>query len=216
VSRDDTVAGPPAVIRILLADDHPIFREGLALILDHQDDMRVVGEACDGEEAVAMFARLQPDVAILDLQMPRMTGAAATAAIVKAHPTARVLLLTTYDGDEDIYRAMHAGARGYLLKGAPRAEVLRAIRAIAGGQRFISPEVGAKLADRMSTASLTGRELEVLRLLAAGKANKEIGAELSIAEGTIKAHVSAILQKLGATSRTEAVLEGVRRGLLRG
>ena len=203
-------------IRVLVADDHPVTREGLALILDNQADMTVVAQARDGAEAVALYARHRPDVAVIDVQMPVMTGAAATAAIREATPNARVLLFTTYDGDEDIFRGMQAGAKGYVLKGTPREELLRAIRAVAAGQRYVSPEMGAKLADRLASAPLTEREGDVLRLLAQGKANKEIAAALEVSEGTVKSHVNAVLSKLGVTSRTEAALAAVQRGLLRG
>jgi DNA-binding NarL/FixJ family response regulator len=140
---------PTGVTRILVADDHPVTREGLALILDNQPDMEVVAQAADGREAVGMYAAVRPDVAMLDLQMPGLSGAAATEKIVRADPAARVLLLTTYDGDEDIYRGMHAGAKAYLLKEASRAEILHAVRAVARGQRYLSPAAGAKLADRL-------------------------------------------------------------------
>lgn len=209
-------AGGPRPIRVLVADDHPVTREGLALILDNQADMTVVAQARDGAEAVALYARHRPDVAVIDVQMPVMTGAAATAAIREAAPQARVLLFTTYDGDEDIFRGMQAGAKGYVLKGTPREELLRAIRAVAAGQRYVSPEMGAKLADRLASAPLTEREGDVLRLLAQGKANKEIAAALEVSEGTVKSHVNAVLSKLGVTSRTEAALAAVQRGLLRG
>ena len=210
---------PPAaatdVTRILVADDHPVTREGLALILDNQPDLAVVAEAANGREAVDLYAAVRPDVAILDLQMPVVTGAAATEAIVRADPAARVLLLTTYDGDEDIYRGMHAGAKAYLLKEASRQEILHAVRAVARGQRYLSPAAGAKLADRMGAPVLTGRELEVIRLVAAGRANKEIAAELSVSEGTVKSHLNSVTSKLGVTSRTEAALIAIRRGILR-
>jgi two-component system, NarL family, response regulator len=202
-------------IRILVADDHPITREGLALILDNQTDMAVVAQANDGREALELFRQHRPDVAILDVQMPRMGGAEATDALLREFPGSRVILFTTYDGDEDIHRGMHAGARGYLLKDSPRDEVLRAIRAVHAGKRYLSPQAGALLADRMAAPHLTERELEILRLVAEGKANKEIAAVLGVTEGTVKSHVSSITAKLGVSGRTEAALEAVRRGFLR-
>jgi two-component system, NarL family, response regulator len=202
-------------IRLLIADDHPITREGLSLILSNQSDMTVVGQAGDGTEALELFRACLPDVSILDLQMPVMNGAVAAEKIIDEFKAARILILSTYDGDEDIYRAMHAGAKGYLLKDAPREEVLRAIRDVNKGLRFVSPHVGAKLADRMIAPSLTGRELHILRLVAGGKANKEIAYELRLSEGTVKSHVNAITSKLGVNSRTEAALVAHKRGLLR-
>jgi two-component system, NarL family, response regulator len=202
-------------IRLLIADDHPITREGLALILSNQTDMTVVGQAGDGTEALELFRKCLPDVSILDLQMPVMNGAVAAEKIIGEFETARILILSTYDGDEDIYRAMHAGAKGYLLKDAPREEVLRAIRDVNNGLRFVSPRVGAKLADRMIAPSLTARELHILRLVAGGKANKEIAYELGLSEGTVKSHINAITSKLGVNSRTEAALVAYKRGLLR-
>jgi two-component system NarL family response regulator len=202
-------------IRILVADDHPITREGLSLILDNQPDMEVVAQAGDGREALDLFRRHTPDLAVLDLQMPVMGGAEATGELVREFPASRVVLFTTYDGDEDIHRGMHAGARGYLLKDSPRDEVLRAIRAVHAGKRFLSPQAGARLADRMASPHLTERELDVLHLLAEGKANKEIAAALKVSEGTVKTHVSGITAKLGVSSRTEAAVEASRRGYLR-
>jgi two-component system, NarL family, response regulator len=203
-------------IRLLIADDHPITREGLALILSNQTDMTVVGQAGDGDEAFELYRKCLPDVSILDLQMPVMNGAQAAQKIIHEFKDAKILILSTYDGDEDVYRAMQAGAKGYLVKDSTRDEVLRAIRAVNNGFRFVSPGVGAKLADRMIAPSLTERELQVLRLVAGGKGNKEIAYEMGLSEGTVKSHVNAITSKLGVTSRTEAALVAHKRGLLRG
>ena len=202
-------------IRLLVADDHPLTREGLAMILDNQPDMAVVAQANNGAEAVELYRRERPDVALLDLQMPVMNGVAAIEAVVGEFRGARVVVLTTYDGDEDIYRAMHAGAKAYLLKDSPKDEVLRAIRTVHAGGRFLLAEVGARLADRLGTADLTEREREVLRLVADGRANKQIAHELGISEGTVKSHVNGVMSKLGAASRTDAALIALRRGLLR-
>lgn len=203
------------VIRITLADDHPIVREGLAIILNNQADMTVVGECGDGEAAVELVLREKPDVAILDLQMPRMSGAAATTAILLKDPTARILLLTTYDGDEDIHRAMHAGAKGYLLKESAKAEILLAIREIAKGKRYVTPSAGASLAGGSTLQQLTKREREILKFVCMGQSNKEIGSSLNISEGTVKSHVNGIMQKMNVGSRTEAALAAEKRGMLR-
>ncbi len=202
-------------IRILVCDDHPITREGLALILDNQPDMSVVAQAGNGREAVALFRKHRPDITILDVQMPIMSGAEATEALLREFPNSRIILFTTFDGDEDIHRGMHAGARAYLLKDAPRSEVLNAIRTVHSGKRYMSPQAGALLADRIAAPNLTDREVEILRLVAHGKANKEIAADLGISEGTVKSHVSSITSKLGVSGRTEAALDAVRRGFLR-
>lgn len=203
-------------IRILVADDHPVTRQGIALILDREPGLRVVAQAADGREAVELHRAHRPDVAVLDLQMPNMGGAEATAAILAEAPGARVLLLTTYDGDDDIYRGLRAGAKGYLLKGTPLDEVIGAVRAVHAGETVVPPEVGAKLAQRTVAPELSERELEVLRLVAEGCANKEIATRLGISEGTVKSHMNALMSKLDATGRTEAAMTAVRRGLLRG
>lgn len=208
-------APPRAPRRILVADDHPVTREGLALILDAQPDLDVVAQAASGEEAVAAYLSLRPDLVIMDLQMPGMGGARAIREIVQAAPEALVMVLTTFDGDEDIHRGMHAGARGYLLKDAPRDELLAAVRAVASGQRVIGPSVGARLAERVQRGELTDRERDVLRHLARGGSNREIAAALGIAEGTVKTHLNNLIAKLGVSSRLEAVIAATQRGLLR-
>lgn len=210
-----TASSPSQLIRILLADDHPVTREGLALILSLEEDIRVVAQAGDGEQTVAMNRKYLPDVVVLDLQMPRLNGLEATKQIVGEFPKAKILLFTTYDGDEDIYRAMHAGARGYVLKDAPQDELFRAIRSIHRGHRYLSPPVGAKLADAQLSESLTEREREVLRMVAAGKANKEISFDMGVSESTVKTHVASLIGKLGVSSRTEAALIAQKRGFLR-
>lgn len=202
-------------IRILVADDHPVTREGLALILESQADLTVVAQAANGREAIDLYRRERPDVALLDLQMPVLGGVQAIEAIARDFPDARLIVLTTFDGDEDIYRAMRAGARAYLLKDAPRAEILAAIRAVHRGQKFVSAEVGNKLAERIASDALTGRELEVLALVAKGMANKEIANRIGVTEGTVKSHVNNIMTKMRVGSRTEAALAAIQRGLLR-
>jgi len=209
-------AGSPGVtISVMIADDHPITRDGLALILRSEPGISVLGQAADGLEAVECYRASRPDVAILDLQMPRLNGLGATKEIMSEFPKARILLFTTYDGDEDIFRAMHAGARGYILKDAAQEDLFKAIRAIHAGQRYLSPPVGAKLAESQVSRGLTDRERQILKLLAEGQANKEISAVTGISESTVKTHVASIIEKLGVKSRTEAALVAEKRGFLR-
>lgn len=200
-------------IQVLVVDDHPIVRMGLMTMLEYEPGMEVVGEASDGLKAVEQFRALQPDVVLMDLRLPQMSGVEAIATICQEFPTARSIILTTYDGDEDIYRGLQAGAKGYLLKDAARQELLDAIRIVHAGQKYLSLPVGAKLAERMDTPQLSERECEVLRLLAQGKSNQEISTKLCITEGTVKFHVTKILQKLGVSDRTQAVITAFRRGI---
>ena len=202
-------------LRVLIADDHPVVREGLAALINRRTDMVVVAEASSGREAVEQFLRHRPDVALLDLRMPGMDGVEAIAAIRSKVSTARIILLTTFDEDEDIYRALRAGAKAYLLKDAPRDDLLNCIHAVHEGQTIIPPPIAAKLAGRLTTSELTRREVQVLQSVADGNGNKEIAASLSISEGTVKTHVSSILAKLGAADRTQAVTIALRRGILR-
>ncbi len=208
-------------IRILIADDHPIVREGLSAVLETQADFVIVGMAGSGTEAVAQSAALQPDVILLDLELPELDGVAALRAIRAARPEARVLIFTAFDTDERILAAVQAGAQGYLLKGAPRDELFQAIRVVHGGGSLLLPVVAARLLRQVSSPAasglaepLTERELEVLRLLARGRQNKEIAGELTISERTVKFHVSAILAKLGVGNRTEAVSRAAQLGLV--
>lgn len=201
-------------IRVLIADDHPVVRQGLAAMIEYERDMTIVAEVEDGEEAVASFARHHPDVALLDLRMPRLDGLAAIIAIRDQYPNARIIVLTTYDHEEDIYRALRAGARAYLLKDSPAEDLLAAIRTVHAGQKHIPAGIGAKLSEHMSRPPLTERELEVLRLIVAGQSNQAIAKSLVIAEGTVKYHVNNILTKLGVNDRTQAVTSALKSGMV--
>jgi two-component system NarL family response regulator len=201
-------------IRVLIVDDHAIVRKGLATIINRDPEMTAIAQAEDGQQAIAAFREYQPDVTLMDLRMPKMGGVEAIMAICAEFKQARIAVLTTYDGDEDIYRGLQAGAQGYLLKDAKPGELLNAIRAIYNGQKYIPPEVGAKLLQRMSNPELSERELEVLRLMAQGKGNQEIGTALNIGESTVKSHVNRILSKLGVSDRTQAVITAVKRGIV--
>jgi two-component system NarL family response regulator len=202
-------------IKVMIIDDHPIVREGLKAMIDRRPDMTVVGEAENGREALERFLSLRPDVALVDLRMPEVDGLEAITNIIQEVPTARLIVLTTFDEDENIYRALRAGAKAYLLKDVPRQELIDCIRAVSEGRTLIPPAIAAKLAEHVSTSPLTGREMDVLRLVAAGHANKQIAVALQISEATVKTHINNLLVKLGAASRTEAVTIGLRRGLLR-
>jgi len=201
-------------IAVLLADDHPVVRGGLAAIVDQQADMRVVAEAGDGEEAIALYERHRPDVMVLDLRMPKCDGVAVVQRVLQMNPKACILIMTTYDGDEDIFQCLSQGAKGYLLKDAPRQEILSAIRAVSEDRPYTSSTVAAKALQRMGRPSLTQREADVLQLVAQGRSNKDIARRLAITEGTAKTHVKAILTKLDAISRTEAVAVAQKRGLI--
>jgi two-component system NarL family response regulator len=201
-------------IRILIADDHSVVREGLVSLVKRKSDMTVVAEANNGREAVDRWKDHRPDVTLLDLRMPELDGVGAIKEIREIDPNAHILVLTTFDGDEDIYRAIKAGAKGYLLKDTAREALMESIRRVHAGQTCIPPALAAKLADRVSGEALSAREIEVLQRIAAGKSNKEIGAELFISEGTVKTHVKSIFSKLDVVSRTEAVATATRRGLI--
>ena len=204
----------PSPIRILLADDHPLLRDGVAGLVADQPDMKLVGEASNGREAIDQFRKHRPDITLLDLQMPEVNGIDAILAIRGEFPEARIVVLTTYAGDTQILRALKGGAQAYLLKSALRRELLDTIRAVHKGQRRIPPEVAAQLAEHAADDQLTSREVEVLRLIAAGKANKLVARDLSITEETVKGHVKSILSKLGASDRTHAVTIALRRGII--
>lgn len=200
---------------LLVADDHPVVLEGLVALINRQSDMRVVLQARNGREAVEIFLAQRPDVALLDLRMPVMDGVEAISAICEKDPAARLIVVTIYQSEEDIYRALRAGARGILLKDAPAEEIVECIRAVARGKTWIPPEVGAKLAKRVTVRELTPREMEVMHAVAKGKSNKEIGVALDISESTVKVHVTHILEKLQASGRTDAIGLAVNRGLVR-
>ena len=208
------MSGSKQIIRVLLADDHPVVREGMAALLNRRADMDVIGEVANGRDAVEFFRQHQPDVTLMDLRMPEMGGVAAIVSIREQFPEARIIILTTYDGDEDIYRGLQAGAMAYLLKDTPRDDLLDTIRAVHAGQRRIPPDVANKLAERIMGPSLTERELAVLEQIVAGKSNREIGEALVITEGTVKVHVNNLLGKLGVSDRTQAVTEALRRGIV--
>ena len=202
-------------ITILTADDHPLIRDGLAAVLRAEGGLQVVAEAANGEEAIEEYARLHPDIVLMDLRMPVMDGLTATRAILADDPNARIIVLTTYDGDEDIHRALAAGARGYLLKDMMRTELLGVIRAVHRGQRGIPAPIAARLAEHTPRIGLTPRELEVLRLVAEGLSNAQVGERIGRTEGTVKVHLKNILQKLDVKDRTEAVTTALRRGFIR-
>ncbi|MDM9379126.1 response regulator transcription factor [Chlorogloeopsis sp. ULAP01] len=202
------------LIRILIADDHPVVRQGLMAIIESEQDMNIIGQAHNGREVLEAFRQLQPDVTLMDLRMPEIGGVEAIFAIKTEFENARIIILTSYDGDEDIYRGLQAGAKGYLLKDAEPDELLEAIRVVYNGQKYIPPTVGAKLLERMGAPQLSQRELQVLQLMANGKSNQEIGITLSIAEGTVKFHVNNILGKLGVSDRTQAVIVAFKRGIV--
>jgi two-component system NarL family response regulator len=207
-------ASLPEVYTVLIADDHPVVREGLATMINRRSDMRVVAEAATGREAVEKFLAHSPDIALLELRLPTMDGVEVVMSICERMPAARLVIFTTCKGEEDIYRAVKAGAFGYLLKETPLNEVVECIRAVARGTRWIPPGVAAMLGKRVADRALTARELEVIRVLTSGKSNKEIGTLLDISEATVKVHITHILEKLKATGRTEAINVAMRSGLV--
>jgi DNA-binding NarL/FixJ family response regulator len=201
-------------VRILCVDDHPIVREGLAAILGLQPDMELIGAAESGAQALNLSRQLRPDVILVDLRLPDMSGHELTRQILAQSPQARIIVLTSFEGDADIERALAAGARGYVVKGIVREELLGAIRAVHAGKKYIPGHLAEKVAEHLGLEKLSERELQVLREIAAGKRNKEIAADLSIAEDTVKMHVKNILEKLQVNDRTEAVTVALRRGIL--
>ena len=204
----------PSPIRILVVDDHPVVREGVTTLVGGQSDMRVVGEASNGREAIQQFRAHRPDITLMDIQMPVMSGLDALIAIRDEAPEARIVMLTTYSGDAQVQRAIKAGARGYLLKNSLHEEMLQAIRAVHVGRKAISAEASFELAEHATDDALTPAEIRVLRLIAEGNANKEIAEQLAISEETVKGQVRNILSKLGAKDRTQAAMIGMKRGIV--
>lgn len=202
------------MIKVLAVDDHPVFREGIASLLKVDTSVELVAEASNGAEAIRLFREHRPDVTLMDLQMPHMSGLEAIEKIREDYPHARIIVLTTFTGDVQVMRAFRAGARGYLLKSLLRKDLLETIHAVHGGSRRMPPEVAARIAEFAVDDALSAREIEVLRLIAGGNANKEIAAQLRISEETVKGHVSNILSKLGANDRTHAAMIGLKRGFI--
>jgi two-component system NarL family response regulator len=202
-------------IRVLIADDHAVVRRGLAAILNLEEDVRVVGEAGDGEQAVALWRELRPDVTLMDLRMPGVEGVQAIDRIRDEDPNAAIIVLTTFDHDEDIYVGLRAGAKAYLLKDVEPEELFRCIRAVHAGEAYLQPKVAAKLAQRVQEEALTEREAQILKLLAEGRSNRAIGQVLAISESTVKSHLKTLFVKLDATSRAEAIALAARRGLVK-
>lgn len=204
----------PQSIKIMIVDDHPVVREGLSRIIVSESGMEVIAEAGTGAEALTQYRKLRPDIVLLDMRMPEMTGIQTIEAIRKEFSNARIIVLSTYDLEEDIYQSLQAGARGYILKDSPRNELLTSIRRVHAGERVIPPNIATRLAERIGGNELTAREFEVLKLITAGKSNKQIGDDLGISEGTVKSHVNNILDKLGVTDRTQAVSVALKRGIV--
>ncbi|MEG4453403.1 response regulator transcription factor [Microcoleus sp. N9_A1] len=202
------------MIRVLIADDHAIMRQGLAALLEQEPDLTVVAKASNGQEALTMFRQYQPDVTLMDVRMPQMDGVEAITALCTEFEAARIVVFTAYDGDEDIYRGLRAGAKSYLLKNTEPDELFLAIRTVVSGKKYIPSAVGAKLADRLSGPELSDRELEVIRLIVAGKSNSEISKVLHISESTVKFHINNILSKMGVSDRTQAAIAALKRGIV--
>ena len=203
----------PNTIRVLVVDDHPVVRQGLVAMLEEASDILVVEQAGDGCEALVVFRQAQPDITLMDLRMPKMDGVAAITAICAEFPDARIIVLTTYHSDEEIYQGLRSGAKGYLLKDAEPEELLSAIRTVYKGQKYIPPQVGAKLLERMDYPELSQRELEILRLVAQGMNNLEISTTLNISESTVKSNLNRIFNKLGAKDRVQAMIIALKRGI---
>jgi DNA-binding NarL/FixJ family response regulator len=215
-SRPDAAGRPEAKrIRVLIAEDHSLVRRGLAAIINMEEDITVVGEAGDGEEAIEQWRRLRPDVVLMDLRMPRLEGVAAIRRIRAEDPKAGIIVLTTFDHDEDIYAGLRAGAKAYLLKDVQPEELFGCIRAVHAGEAYLQPKVAAKLVQRVQEHQLTEREEQILKLLAEGKSNRAIGQALHITESTVKSHLKSLFVKLDATSRAEAIALAARRGLVK-
>ncbi len=201
-------------IRVMVVDDHQIVRKGVVALINSEPDLEVVAEAADGRQAIDLFRQQQPDITLMDLRLPALGGVDATRAIRQEFPAARIIVLTTFDGDEDIYRALQAGAQGYLLKGMSYDELLDAIRSVHAGARRIPGPVAQRLAERVAGQELTARELQVLQLIVRGRSNREISTELAISEATVKSHINSLLSKLGVNDRTQAATSALQRGLV--
>jgi DNA-binding NarL/FixJ family response regulator len=201
-------------IQILCVDDHPLVREGLAAVINSQPDMVLLAQASNGQEALQEFRAKQPDVTLMDLRLPGQSGIDAVIAIRGEFPDARIIMLTTFEGDVEIHRALEAGARGYLLKSMPPKDLLEVIRQVHAGKKRIPPQIAAQLAEHLSDEALTGREIEVLSQIAGGNRNRDIAEKLFITEETVKVHIKHIMEKLGASDRTQAVAIGIRRGII--
>jgi DNA-binding NarL/FixJ family response regulator len=204
----------PSPIRVFSVDDHPLLREGIAALVNNQPDMTVVAQASTGHEAVQLFKKFLPDVTLMDLRLPDISGIDTLIAIRSEFPEARIIMLTTFEGDVEIHRALKAGARGYMLKSMPPSDLLDVIRHVHSGKTRIPPEIASQLAEHMGDETLTEREVEVLREIANGNRNRDIAEKLFISEQTVKVHIKHIMEKLGAADRTQAVAIGVRRGIL--
>ncbi len=204
----------PAIIKVMSVDDHPLMREGVGTIINSQPDMSLAAEAAGGHEAVAVYRKARPDVVLMDLRLPDRSGIDTLIAIRNEFPEARIIMLTTFEGDVDIKRALAAGARGYMLKSTHPDELLAAIRQVHAGKKRLPPEVAAQLAEHMGDESLTSREVEVLGQLSGGNRNRDIAEHLFISEETVKVHIKHIMEKLGAKDRTEAIAIAVRRGII--
>jgi DNA-binding NarL/FixJ family response regulator len=204
----------PSLIRILTVDDHPLLRKGIAALVNAEPDMKLIAEASNGREAIEKFRQHRPDITLMDLQMPDLNGTEVISRIQSEFPNARIVVLTTYEGDAQVLRALRAGARAYILKGHVHRELLETIRAVHAGQKRIPPDIAAQLAEHATDDALSSREIDVLRLIAAGNSNKLIADQLSIGEATVKSHVTNILSKLGANDRAHAVTIGLKRGII--
>jgi len=207
-------SGSKENIRVLVVEDHHVVRQGLVALLNVVDGLEVVGEAADGVEAIAQYRKHHPDITLTDLRLPRLSGVEVIERVRMESPHARFIVLTTYDGDEDIFRALQAGARAYLLKGMTTEELITTIRAVHAGKSHIPPAIAQKLAERMGTEELTPREFDVLEQIVFGKSNKEIATELEISEATVKTHINSMLSKLGVTDRTQAATAAIQRGIV--
>lgn len=208
------VVRKPESIGVMLVDDHPAYRKGIAALIESEPDLQVVAETGDGAEAVRLYGTAKPDVVLMDLRLPGMGGVEATMAIRKEHPSARIVVLTTFDADEDIYRAIQSGAKSYLLKDTPDDELATCIRNVFSGEEKLPERVAERLAERQQRADLSPREMDVLQLLIKGRSNKEIGSTLSVTEDTVKAHLKTLFQKLNVRDRTEAAICAIRHGIV--